>query len=176
VGDVLQLWFGELTPAQWFGKSDATDRRCRDFVGTHNAVAAADKNSLMGDADTALAAVIALDQLPRNIFRGTPRAFVTDGKAFELAALAVVRGLDAGMTREQRLFLYLPFEHSERREHQARAVELISALGDAEWTRYAIAHQRIIERFGRFPHRNAVLGRVSTPEEIAFLEQPGSSF
>lgn len=176
VGQVLELWFGELTPAQWFGKSDETDRRCRDFIATHDAVAAADNDSLIGDADTALAAVIALDQLPRNIFRGTPRAFGTDGKALELAALAVERGLDAGMAREGRLFLYLPFEHSERIEDQARAVELISALRDAEWTRYAIAHQRIIERFGRFPHRNAVLGRVSTPEEIEFLEQPGSSF
>lgn len=173
---ILQFWFGELTPAHWFAKSDDTDRRCRDLLADHEAVAASPGDGLVADADTALAAVIALDQLPRNIFRGTPRAFASDAKALRLASLAVERGLDAGMSRAQRLFLYLPFEHSERIEDQARAVELISALGGEEWTRYAIAHQRIIARFGRFPHRNAVLGRVSTAEEIAFLQQPGSSF
>lgn len=177
VEPILTFWFGELSPAQWFAKSDDTDRRCRELTGAHEAAAAASpENSLIADADTALAAVIALDQLPRNMFRGTPRAFATDAKALSVAAMAVARGLDAGMAREQRLFLYLPFEHSERLEHQARAVELIGALGDEEWTRYAIAHQRIIARFGRFPHRNAVLGRVSTAEEIAFLQEPGSSF
>lgn len=176
VDEILRFWFGELTPAQWFGKSDETDRRCLAFLGPHKLAAAISNEMLVRDADTALAAVIALDQFPRNMFRGTPRAFATDAKALGLAALAVERGLDAGMTREGRLFLYLPFEHSERIEDQARAVELISALGDEEWTRYAIAHQRIIARFGRFPHRNDVLRRVSTPEEIAFLKEPGSSF
>lgn len=176
VGQILKFWFGELTPARWFAKSDETDRRCRDFAGVLDTVAVADEDGLLSDADTALAAVITLDQLPRNMFRGTPRAFATDGKALTLASQAVARGLDAGMSRERRLFLYLPFEHSEQLEDQARAVALISDLGDEEWTRYAIAHQRVIARFSRFPHRNAVLGRVPTAEEVAFLELPGSGF
>ena len=130
----------------------------------------------VADADKALAAVIVCDQFPRNMFRGTPRAFATDSKALTIANAAIAKGYDAALTQSQRQFLYLPFEHAEDAASQARAVELFAPLGDAELTKYAEAHKAIIDRFGRFPHRNAVLGRVSTPEEVAFLKEPGSSF
>jgi uncharacterized protein (DUF924 family) len=123
-----------------------------------------------------LAAVIVLDQFSRNMFRSTPRAFAADPIARRLARQAVERGLDVSMAREERLFMYLPFEHSEDREDQALSVHLIGQLGHEEWTRFALAHQSIIDRFGRFPHRNAVLGRTSTKEEIALLEESMGSF
>jgi uncharacterized protein (DUF924 family) len=110
------------------------------------------------------------------MFRGSPRAFATDAKALMLAEAALARGLDAAMSEDQRLFLYLPFEHAEDRAAQARCVALMSGLADKDLVRWAEAHQAIIDRFGRFPHRNAVLGRTSTPEETEFLKEPGSSF
>jgi uncharacterized protein (DUF924 family) len=128
------------------------------------------------DAHTVLAAVIVLDQMSRNMFRDTPRAFSADAKALRLAKAAVARGFDDDLTKDQRLFLYLPFEHSEDRRSQARSVALISSLGDAELQKWAEDHKAVIDRFGRFPHRNGVLGRVSTREEAEFLQQPDSSF
>jgi uncharacterized protein (DUF924 family) len=112
----------------------------------------------------------------RNLFRNDARAFIADPIARKLAAQAIDQGLDQQLPPEQRIFLYLPFEHSENREDQARAVALTSALGNENWTRYALAHQALIERFGRFPHRNAVLGRESTPEELDVLKQPFGAF
>jgi uncharacterized protein (DUF924 family) len=110
------------------------------------------------------------------LFRGSPRAFAADAKALELAGAAIARGLDLGLTTNERQFLYLPFEHAESREAQACSVALMAGLGDPELTRWAEMHKVVIDRFGRFPHRNAVLGRPSTPEEIAFLTEPDSSF
>ena len=120
--------------------------------------------------------MLVLDQFPRNMFRDTPQAFATDALARAVAQGAIAQGLDDGLEPEQRVFLYLPLEHSEDKDDQALAVALISGLGDAEFTRYAQAHKAVIDRFGRFPHRNAVLGRPSTPEEQAFLAEPGSAF
>jgi uncharacterized protein (DUF924 family) len=122
------------------------------------------------------AAVIVLDQFSRNLFRNSARAFAADPLARKLAARAIEQGVDAALPPEQRIFLYLPFEHSEDRADQARAVALTNALGNENWTRYALAHQALIERFGRFPHRNAVLGRESTPEELEVLKQPFGAF
>jgi uncharacterized protein (DUF924 family) len=110
------------------------------------------------------------------MFRGSPRAFASDAKALAVAAAAIAKGYAARLSKDQRLFLYLPFEHSENLDLQARSVELISSLGDPELTRYAEAHRHIIQRFGRFPHRNAILGRTTTAEEAEFLKQPDSSF
>jgi uncharacterized protein (DUF924 family) len=124
----------------------------------------------------ALATLIVLDQFSRNMFRGSAKAFAADGSALALPRAAVDAGLDRQLDTEARLFIYLPFEHSEDLRDQTRSVELIAALDNPEWDRYAIAHRDIIERFGRFPHRNEALGRASTDEETAFLEQPGSSF
>src|SRR5262245_10925041 len=110
------------------------------------------------------------------MFRGTPRAFTTDPKAFAIADRAIESGFDARLSKDERTFLYLPFQHAENAAVQARAVQLMASLKDAELDHYAVAHKDIIDRFGCFPYRNAILGRISTPEEIAFLSQPGSSF
>jgi uncharacterized protein (DUF924 family) len=123
-----------------------------------------------------LAAVIVLDQFSRNMFRGTPRAFASDPMARRLSKTAIENGFDADMTEEQRCFLYLPFQHSENREDQALSLRLFENLGNEELTRYARAHKAIIDRFGRFPHRNATLDRTSSEDEIALLNEPMGSF
>jgi uncharacterized protein (DUF924 family) len=174
--EVVGFWFGELKPEDWFGKSDAVDATIRDrFLGLHANLALCPPTVGL-DPQRLLAAILVFDQFPRNMFRGTPQAFATDALALQLATGAIRDGLDLHLSTAERLFVYLPFEHSENADDQARAVSLITRLNDAEWTRYAVAHKDIIDRFGRFPHRNDVLGRTSTPEEIDFLRQPGSSF
>src|SRR5262245_58592235 len=177
VGGVLRFWFEETRPKQWFEKGEAFDAEVRRrFLALHEALAAQPAASLLTDARTVLAAVIVFDQMSRNMFRGSPRAFATDGKALELADAAIARGFDAGLSKDERMFLYLPFEHAESGEAQVRSVALTGSLGDPELTKWAEAHKAVIDRFGRFPHRNAALGRPSTPEEIDFLKGPGSSF
>jgi uncharacterized protein (DUF924 family) len=177
VSDIHKFWFEELKPAQWFVKDAGLDQLIRArFLGVHERLAAAREAELLAAPKTVLAAVIALDQFPRNMFRGAARAFATDPKALALASKAVDLGFDAGLSENEKLFLYLPFEHSEDPAMQARSVALISALGDPEQTRYAEAHKAIIDRFGRFPHRNAILGRTSAAAEEAFLKEPHSSF
>jgi uncharacterized protein (DUF924 family) len=121
------------------------------------------------------ARIIVLDQFPRNMFRGTPRAFATDGLALAAARHAIANGYDRDWLRVEKIFAYLPFEHSEALADQERACELMRPLGEEQYD-YALRHYKIIERFGRFPHRNAILGRASTAEEIEFLKQPGSGF
>ncbi|HJU31465.1 MAG TPA: DUF924 family protein [Hyphomicrobiaceae bacterium] len=173
---VLAFWFVECTPAQWFKRDDAFDAALRArFLDLHAAVAAAPFEACVADADTALAATIVLDQFSRNMFRGTPAAFASDARALAVAEAAVRRGFDRNLPDERRQFFYLPFEHAEDAAVQARSVALFASLGP-EALRWAEAHKVIIDRFGRFPHRNAALGRVSTPEEIAFLREPNSSF
>jgi uncharacterized protein (DUF924 family) len=177
VQDVLRFWFEQTRPDQWFEKDRTFDAIIRDrFLGLHETLVFRDNNSLLADAQTALAAVIVLDQMSRNMFRGTPRAFASDEQALWLADAAIARGFDAGLSKDQRMFLYLPFEHAEDRRSQARCVELMASLGDPEVQKWAEAHRLIVDRFGRFPHRTAVLERVSTPEEIEFLKQPDSCF
>jgi len=176
VAELLRFWFEETPPSRWFAKDDDFDRAVRArFLAAHEAAAALDLAACLADADTALAAAIALDQLPRNMFRDTPRAFATDARARAVAEGAIAAGFDAQLPAERRQFLYLPLEHAEDAGAQARSVALFAALGP-EYVRWAEAHKAIIDRFGRFPHRNAILGRPSTPEELAFLEEPGSSF
>lgn len=177
VEEVLKFWFEELGREAWFQKSDATDELIRSrFLKLHERIAGESAEAALTSPRRALATIILLDQFPRNMFRGTARAFATDNKALEVARGAVERGLDKVLDKDGRAFMYLPFEHSEDLGDQERAVELFTPLGDDEYTRYAIAHRDIIARFGRFPHRNAILGRPSTPEEEEFLKQPGSSF
>ncbi len=176
VAEALDFWFRELGPEAWFAKRDDLDGVIRSrFQALHERLA----QGAVIDSSTPrelLAAVLVLDQFSRNMFRGTPRAFAADPLARDLARQAIERGLDRGMTAEERLFLYLPFEHSEDRADQDLSVRLIEALGNEYWTRYAQAHRSIIERFGRFPHRNAILGRTSSPEELKLLEDPMGSF
>ena len=177
VEELLGFWFGELTYQQWFKRDDAVDAmieaRIRDM---HERVAAEAVPVSLPSPREVLARIVALDQLPRNLYRGTPRAFVTDPRALDLARRAVAAGIDVGMSAHERLFLYLPFEHSEALVDQDTSVRLFTALGDAELTRFAERHREIIVRFGRFPHRNGILGRVSTVEELAFLQEPNSAF
>ena len=177
VGEVLGFWFGELGREAWFRKDAAVDQAIRErFLALYERLAAAPASEATTSADRALASVLVLDQFPRNMFRTGARAFATDGRALEIARAAIAQGLDQQIDQDRRVFLYLPFEHSEDSGDQARCVALTSALGDAEYTRYAELHQAVIDRFGRFPHRNSVLGRASTPEEEAFLKEPGSAF
>ena len=175
---VLRFWFEELGPSDWFKKSEAADAEITArFEELHRDISGAPIEALLADRDAALAAVIVLDQFARNMFRGKPESFATDAKALDLARRAIELSYDdRDLPVDWRVFFYLPFEHSEELADQHRAVELISALGNAEYTKYAIAHLDVIERFGRFPHRNAILGRTSTPEEAAYLAEPGSGF
>jgi uncharacterized protein (DUF924 family) len=176
VGEVLRFWFESLGPERWFAKNDEIDQAIRErFRDVHGRLLEVDA-AVPDAARPLLAAVIVLDQFSRNMFRGSPRAFAADPLARRLADRAIALGLDRGMRRAERLFLYLPFEHSEDRGDQVRSVELIAELGNDGWTRYAEAHKLLIDRFGRFPHRNAVLGRTSTPEEIAAMQDPMGSF
>jgi len=193
--EILRYWFDEVgdwdfppeREAMWFGKDPEVDAEIRRRFGTDVERAAA---GLLDDwAETPrgrLALVVLLDQFPRNIHRGKPAAFAHDGKALALAREGVARGHDRALRPIERAFFYLPFEHAESREAQAASVRLFRALLDEAppeakdrfrvFHDYAVAHQRIIDRFGRFPHRNEILGRETTPEEAAFLQQPGSSF
>jgi uncharacterized protein (DUF924 family) len=175
--DVLALWFAPETARSWFEPDPALDAEIARRVGPLIEDAAAGR--LDGWAETprgALALCVLLDQFPRNVWRGTPRAFQHDHVARRVAGRALAARHDAVLTPQERLFLYLPFEHSECLADQERSVELMAGLGSDEWLDYARRHHAVIQRFGRFPHRNAVLGRPSTPEETAFLLEPGSSF
>jgi uncharacterized protein (DUF924 family) len=175
--DVLQFWFAESGPERWFNKNPAFDEEVRQrFLALHEGLASCADASLLTDARTALAAIIVFDQMSRNMFRDTPRAFATDSRALWLAQEAIARGFETDLTKDERMFVYLPFEHSEEPQTQARCVALMATLNDPELTKWAEAHHRIIDRFGRFPHRNSILGRDSTADEIEFLKQPGSSF
>ncbi len=176
VGEVIRFWFGEPTEDHWFEKSDAFDAQIRErFLTLHEQLVANDGCGVTAPRPL-LAAVIVLDQFSRNLFRGTPRAFAADSIARRLARTAIEQGFDAAMKKQERLFLYLPFQHSEDREDQALSLDLCKRLGDEEWTRHALAHKVIIDRFGRFPHRNAALNRPSTADEIALLKEPMASF
>ena len=185
--EVLNFWFGrDGEPGyggfreEWFRKDSEFDREVRDrFERLHEQAAAGDLDGWRQDARGCLALVILLDQFPRNMFRGDPRSYATDRKAQETAEYAVDHALDRELPEFQRAFLYMPFMHSEDLGHQRRAVELFGTLqewGGSDPTHYAVLHMEIVERFGRFPHRNEVLGRATTPEEAEFLQQPGSSF
>jgi uncharacterized protein (DUF924 family) len=183
--EVLDFWFGrEGEPGYgefreaWFRKDPEFDQQVRDrFEALHEAAVTGGLDGWKEEARSCLALVILLDQFPRNMFRGDPRSYATDRKAQETAGYAVDRAFDRELPAFQRMFLYMPFMHSEDLEHQRRSVELFRGLGgEDDATGYAVRHMEIIERFGRFPHRNEILGRRTTPEEAEFLTQPGSSF
>ena len=174
---VLSFWFGELRPEQWFAVHATLDEGIRTRFGPlHQRLAASVPLGWEETAEGCLAAVIVLDQFPRNMFRGEARAFATDTAALALAERAIGQGFEQALDPVRRTFLYMPFQHSERAADQARSVELFAALGDPRVLDFAKRHKQIVDRFGRFPHRNAVLGRPSTAEERAFLERPDSSF
>jgi len=187
-GEILDFWFGAPGSAEhgrprqfWFSKSDATDALIRERFGA--AVDAALRGRLDpwadGDAHSALALVLLLDQFTRNIFRDTARAFAGDAAALAVARRLVGDGRHRRLAPVERWFAYLPFEHSEAIDDQHESLRLFGELADegmAEPLAWARKHYEIIARFGRYPHRNEALGRASTAEEIEFLRQPGSGF
>ena len=175
--EVLAFWFGELASADWWSADPALDRRMFQRFGTLHARVVDGAGRDWRDAPRGrLAEVIVLDQFSRNLFRGTPAAFAQDATALRLAGEAINAGADAALPVRERAFLYMPYMHSESALMQTESVRLFSAPGLEDNLRSAQQHRAIIERFGRYPHRNAVLGRTSTPEELAFLQQPGSGF
>src|SRR5918995_626330 len=174
-GDVIRFWFEELTEDHWFSRSDDIDAQVRErFLTLHEQLVAHDGPDVIAPRPL-LGAIIVLDQFSRNMFRGTPRAFAADFIARRLARTTIEQGFDATMRKQERLFIYLPFQHSEDREDQELSHHLFGHLGDEEWTRHALAYKVIIDQFGRFPHRNATLNRTSTAAEIAFLKERVSS-
>lgn len=198
IDDVLSVWFGAADdpPAarqqRWFMPDPAFDAELRGRFGDLvEAAARGELDAWQATARGALALVIVLDQFPRNIFRGTARAFAQDERALGVARAAVAAGRDRELAYLERVFLYLPYEHAEDRATQRESLRLYQALRDGavaagapedivKWLDvtldYARRHAVIIERFGRYPHRNAILGRTSTGEELEFLQEPGSSF
>ncbi|MGL6409169.1 DUF924 family protein [Aeromonas veronii] len=194
---LLDFWFGDEADdvlratrqaPLWWGKSSETDALLAKQFGAQAEAAAAGCLAHWADAPSGrLALILLLDQLPRNIHRGTPAAFAQDPLARDLCLKGLSIGADKSLSPLERVFFYLPLEHAESREQQARSVALFDALATEQagtpaqatfvgFADFARRHQVIIERFGRFPHRNDILGRTSTPEEAAFLQQPGSGF
>jgi len=171
--EIVTFW-REVGPKGWFEKDAALDSEIRRrFLGAHEAAAAGRLTGWEQSAQGALALLILLDQFPRNMFREQARAFATDPLARAITAGALVRGFDSQAPAEMRSFFYLPFEHSEDLADQERGIALYKGAGDADGLKWAELHADIIRRFGRFPHRNAVLGRATTPEEQAFLDGGG---
>ncbi len=171
--DVIAFW-REAGSDRWFSKDTAFDEDVRTrFLALHEAAAAGHLHDWEGNAEGALALLILLDQFPRNMFRGTARAFATDAQARAVAAAALLNGFDAQVPPDLRTFFYLPFEHSEDMADQQRGIALYTAAGDADGLKWAELHGDIIRRFGRFPHRNAALGRSTTTEEQKFLDEGG---
>jgi uncharacterized protein (DUF924 family) len=165
----------------WFQKNSAFDREMQlRFRSVYEQAVAGTFDAWQETVEGCLALVLLFDQFPRNIFRGAPQAFATDDRALAIAQKALIAGFDRSLPVVQRWFFYMPFEHSENLDHQRQAVELFYPLRnnpDARGTySYAVKHLAVIEQFGRFPHRNQILDRESTPAEQAFLKQPGSSF
>jgi uncharacterized protein (DUF924 family) len=171
--DVLKFWFG-LKPEQWWNGGSELDHRIKqNFLKLWFEKRQLPVDTFVTDPLTALAGVVLFDQFPRNMFRGAADAYATDPLALGIAKEAVARGLDKELAPDERKFLYMPFMHSETLDDQNRAVLLFTELGDDHQLGYAKHHRDIIERFGRFPHRNAILGRASRPEEIAAGAEQG---
>jgi uncharacterized protein (DUF924 family) len=183
---ILEFWFGQPDEPSygksrqfWFSKQPDFDEELRTrFLKDYQQAAAGYLDEWINSPDTCLALILLLDQFPRNMFRGTSEAFATDWEALSAAQHAVAQGWNREFLPVQRWFIYLPFEHSENLVHQRECVKLFQQLSHdpdcASAIEYAIYHLEIIERFGRFPHRNSILGRSSTPEEKEFLRQPNS--
>ena len=171
--EVVAFWRA-AGPERWFKKDAAFDDDIRRrFLALYETAAAGKLSQWEQSTEGALALLILLDQFPRNMFRGQPRAFACDALARAVTAGAIVRGFDSQVEPSMRAFFYVPFEHSENLADQERGIALYKAAGDADGLKWAEIHADIIRRFGRFPHRNAALGRVTTPEEQAFLDSGG---
>lgn len=171
----MRFWFEELRPSDRFKRDAQLDEKIRQrFADLRAALIASPPPPSSLDARTLLAAVVVFDQFSRNLFRESAAAYEADVQALALAKHAVATGVDRSLNEQQRYFLYMPFMHSEDRAMQAESVRLFTALDSAEGAKWAEHHRGIVERFGRFPHRNVLLGRQSTPEELEFLQQEPS--
>lgn len=171
--EIIAFW-REAGPCKWFEKDEAFDAAIRArFLAAHEAAAAGELDGWMQTAEGSYALLLLLDQFPRNLFRNSPRAFATDEKARAVADHAVAQGFDMEFDTLERRFIYMPFMHSEELADQERCIALCEASGDEEGTQYAVIHRDIIRDFGRFPHRNPVLGRDTSEEEHAFLKAGG---
>ncbi|MEP7162902.1 MAG: DUF924 family protein [Candidatus Moraniibacteriota bacterium] len=169
--DVIRFWFEECSPQQWWGGDSSFDELIRShFLETHGAVARGETTDWRVLPKGRLAEVIVLDQFSRNMFRGTPNAFAFDSLALALAEEAVQGKHDEKLSKVERQFLYMPFMHSESRTIHEKAIKLFEKIGSSGSDSYEVRHKEIIDRFGRYPHRNAILGRTSTPEEQEFLK------
>ena len=174
---VLDFWFVEHSAADWFSKNPAFDQAIAErFLDTYWQAAAGELSAWRQTAQGRLAEIIVLDQFARNLFRDQAQQFAADAMALVLAQEAIAQGFDQQLAAQQRLFMYMPYMHSESAAIHERAVALFTALGLPDNLDFEYKHQAIIDRFGRYPHRNALLGRASTAEELAFLQQPNSSF
>ena len=175
--EILRFWFEEIDPAKWWAKDAAFDQLIRGrFSEVHARATRCELFEWRADAKGRLSEIIVLDQFSRNMFRGSPLSFASDALALALAQEAISAKADEVLSPTQRIFLYLPFMHSESLKIHAVAVELYRKNGIQDNLDFEIRHRQIIERFGRYPHRNDILGRQSTDEEIEFLKQPGSGF
>jgi uncharacterized protein (DUF924 family) len=173
---VIQFWFLELNAAQWWKKDSELDRKIAErFGSTHAAAARCELFHWRSTPEGRLAEVLVLDQFSRNMYRNRPQAFACDALALALAQEAVSRGVDDALPQAQRAFLYMPYMHSESAVIHKEAVKVFSKVGEQQYD-FELRHKAIIDRFGRYPHRNVILGRQSTPEEIEFLKEPDSSF
>jgi uncharacterized protein (DUF924 family) len=175
--EILEFWFTELLPTQWFRPDPAVDTAIKlRFGPVCSDLARGVPDNWTSTAHGALASVLVLDQFPRNIHRGTPQAFATDTMALAIAGKAIQKGFDLELAKSERQFLYMPYQHAEDQVAQDKSITLYTALGDPDVLAFALRHADIIRRFGRFPHRNAILGRISSEAERLFLNEPGSSF
>ena len=175
--EILAFWFTELTPKQHYAKDAALDEAIRTRFGdTLEAAARCELFAWRTTPEGRLAEILVLDQFSRNVYRDTARAFAQDALALALAQELVASGQDRNLPLAQRSFAYMPYMHSESALVHAQAVELFSQPGLEDTLRFELRHKEIIDRFGRYPHRNALLGRESSPEELAFLSEPGSAF
>jgi len=175
--DILRFWFEEIEPKAWWAADPAFDALLRErFAAVLEQAACGELHAWRGTPTGRLAEVIVLDQFSRNIHRGTPRAFAQDPMALVLAQEAVAAGAPAALAPIERCFLYMPFMHSESRAIHEVAERLFRENGLADNHRFELRHKAIVDRFGRYPHRNAILGRASSDEELAFLQEPGSRF
>ncbi len=175
--EVLHFWFEELTPKEWFGGGEALDATIKNkFLPVHHAVAKERCADWRTTAQGRLAEIIVLDQFSRNIYRGQKEAFAFDEQALWLAKAALEVGVEAVLTDAERQFLYMPFMHSESKAAQQQSLELFAKLGNEEALKFACIHKEIIDRFGRYPHRNEQLGRTTTEEEREYLTQHQHGF
>lgn len=175
--EIVDFWFLEEVAKDHFNKNPELDKKIRDkYLSTYIKASKGELEDWMNKPEGYLALVIVLDQFPRNMFRESPKAFESDEYALFIAKNAIEKGLDKKLTAPQRTFLYMPFMHSENLMVQKESVKIFKDLGREINYKYAVKHLEVIEKYGRFPHRNEVLGRESTPEELEYLSKPGAGF